>query len=1248
MRKALYIAGSALALLLTTSVYLVLSHSGNAFIWQQIVQRVDPLNGEITDGNLLSGWTIKNLRWDDQSLIFSCDSIALHWQFSAMLDKKLPISLIKIENPSVEIIPASTEPAEEKKQSDSPPEIPVDISIEQITVHNLSFKSEATEIFLDSFTGQLQLDNSGLFLSQLEAGKLDIQVFSFEENTNESESDLSPIVLPIIELPLPIHLNKLTLKEVNFQQGEIKEQIHNLELSVNAEGSELKDLTLQVDHAMASAALSGEITLTGVYPLSIDLKTNIHKPLLDGELENQTLKLHAAGTLDNLQLELNASGPIKALLRGSIQPLNENLPFDASLSWQSLQWPPSSEPKLVTAKNGSLIIAGDLKKYDLRLDTHLEVPKQPATSILLSGSGNLEQLNIETLKLNAPDGHLALTGKVRWKDQISWQGSTSLVNLNPKYWVPTLPGKLSGSVNSHFVLANGHWQVDIPKLSIHGFLRQYPLELAGKASLQQSDSKPLPISGNIDHLEARIGKNSLRVNGTLTEKLALQAQINAPAPQEIHPEIQGLINGDIDISGSPFAPVADFYLKSPQLLFQEFNISNLEANGHIAAGKEISGQADIAIGDFSSPQLSLQNIRLAAEGNEQQHQLIFASDGDPFAASFTIGGSWNTKQWQGQLSKAQLKTPLDQWTLEAPLQLTATPKMQLTLSGQCWLSREAKFCTQPANLSPDKGEVLFQLTQFNLERLAAFYPESFAWKSTLSSQGKAQWENKEPEISLQVKTEPGVLQSGELSFDYDQLEVLANFRQQRLSSSVQFQSQQLGHANIELAVEDIAQQQKLSGNVLLEKLRLDFLTGLIPQLEKLDGELSAKTRLDGTLKEPLLYGQVSLTEGQLSARDDIVSISQLTTELDIQGNKGKIDGSMNVGDGILYLGGQLDWQQLPPTGYVTLKGDSVEFAYPGYLRIKISPDLKFTMDKAMALEGRIVIPWTRIEIKELPVSAVKVSEDAIVMTDQDESDQQSKSAPFKINVDVVLGDDLKLEAYGLKTNLGGHLKLRQEASQSLTGHGSIKLLKGRYRYLGQDLLIQEGNIIFSGPLSNPHLVVDAIRNPETVQADVKVGISVNGPLSRPQWEVYTDPAMSQQEQLSYLLRGRGLENGDDSGLQSLLIGAGVSQFGGVVSSVGEAIGFSDVTLDTEGSGSDTQVTIGGNIAPGLRLQYGAGVFKPIAEIKVRYELMPRLYLQVISGLAQAVDLFYQFKIDTTKKAPGRPGVIPGHTGKKDS
>ena len=70
----------------------------------------------------------------------------------------------------------------------------------------------------------------------------------------------------------------------------------------------------------------------------------------------------------------------------------------------------------------------------------------------------------------------------------------------------------------------------------------------------------------------------------------------------------------------------------------------------------------------------------------------------------------------------------------------------------------------------------------------------------------------------------------------------------------------------------------------------------------------------------------------------------------------------------------------------------------------------------------------------------------------------------------------------------------------------------------------------------------------------------------------------------------------------------------MVSYLDDGVDISDLSLGTSGSGDDIQITIGGNIAPDLRIEYGAGVFSAVSEMKVRYELIPRLYMQTMSGV----------------------------------
>ena len=1230
MKKALIITVAVLGILVLLLTSLLFSHTGNKILWQQVCRHIEGLNGDLVGGQLLNGWTIKQLSWQDSTLDFQADHIQLKWQPFYLLEHKLPVELIEIEQAQLTLHPFPNEASEATPAADSRPlDIPLDINIRNIHIRDFHFVSSAADVQLGSLSTDARLNNNRLILSQSTIDQL--QVLIHTPDTEEPQEDpTTAISLPEVKLPLPIKINHLNLTDSTYQQGSINEAIHKLSLSFDWQDSLINDINLSVDHDMASASLVGQIDLAHQYPLDAVLKAQLHKPLMEGMLDNEQLTLQAKGDLAHLKLSLEGSGPVTATLKGSIDPIQPDLPFNLQLDYEQLSWPLTHEPKQITAQSGTLTFAGNLSAYTMSFNSSIEVPDQPATHVSLKGKGNLNQIQIKQLLLKEPEGQLELSGLLDWQEGIRWQGKTTLVDLNPGLWVPAIPGTLNGSLDVDFLFANNQWQVDIPTLDIKGKLRQLPLALSGKIFAKQASQSVIPIALTIDKLSAVIGQNTLSAHGQLSDRWSMKAKLDAKALQQIYPDLQGSVQGRFDIQGHGLAPSLRYQLESHQLLFQQLSLSGLQATGEISKDEEIKGNTQVAIAELLAGGQSLHNLNLQVQGSEEHHQLTLSVEGQPVSGNLQISGAWKNQQWNGQLSQALINTPLNQWQLEKPLTIAVNSHQQINLSKQCWHSLDAQLCLEPTEVSAEQGTARLQLSNFDVERLKPFFPDDFNWQAALSAKGDIHWQNQQPTARLTLSTTPGTLASGDLTFDYHQLELLADFQNQRLDSSLKFQSKQLGTALVKLSVDDVQEQQALSGKLQLDHLRLDFLTPLAPAVSAIDGVVSAKADLAGTLKNPLIYGDLMLDQGQLNTTTNMVSITDLSTRLTMKGNQATIDGGMKVGEGQLNLGGHINWQQMPPSGEVTLKGEAIDFQYPGILSTKASPDLRFTLGKTMALTGKIVIPWARIEVKELPKSAVKVSDDAIIIT-HGEPEAKIDSAPFNMKVAVILGDDIKLDAYGLATRLEGHLLLIQKPDTSLSGDGSIQLVDGRYLYLGQDLLIEEGKIIFSGPITSPYLMIDAIRNPDKVVDDTRVGIKVNGSVKRPQWEVYTDSAMSQEEQLSYLLRGRGLDSGDSGSVESMLLSLGIKQFGGVLTSAGEAIGLSDVTLETEGSGDDTQVTIGGNIAPGLRLSYGAGVFNSIAEIKIRYELMPQLYVQAVSGLAQAVDVFYRFKIESDEK-----------------
>ncbi|MFQ8717443.1 MAG: translocation/assembly module TamB domain-containing protein [Enterobacter hormaechei] len=296
------------------------------------------------------------------------------------------------------------------------------------------------------------------------------------------------------------------------------------------------------------------------------------------------------------------------------------------------------------------------------------------------------------------------------------------------------------------------------------------------------------------------------------------------------------------------------------------------------------------------------------------------------------------------------------------------------------------------------------------------------------------------------------------------------------------------------------------------------------------------------------------------------------------------------------------------------------------VRLDVSPDVVFEATPSLfTLDGRVDVPWARIVVHEVPESAVGVSSDEVKHNENLKPDEQ-KTAGIPINSNLIVhgGNNVRLDAFGLKARLTGDLKVAQD-QQGLGLNGQINIPEGRFHAYGQDLIVRKGELLFSGPPDQPVLNIEAIRNPKP-EDDVIAGVRVTAPpmnlrqRSSLTGHVATGSAF-------YLLRGLGLDSqqGDVAAMTSMLVGLGVAQSGQVVGKIGETFGVSNLALDTQGVGDSSQVVVSGYVLPGLQVKYGVGIFDSLATLTLRYRLMPKLYLEAVSGVDQALDLLYQFE-----------------------
>lgn len=1277
-RIFLWLMGLIFLLLIGVSL-LGFTHQGNKWLWQQAKSALPSLKGELVAGQLGYGWTLEGVGWQDELVDVTVDRAVLDWDLGKLLQGKLWIKSLDVTHPVVRVAESEPVPEEPTEPFVWRP-LPLRIQFDSLKVADLDLAVPGVVVTLKALDIGATLNRQGLIVrgpvldglnivlaeapkdaadhkkpadkakppakpSQSKAAtdkqdKQDKQDNSAslaatspegakadKRGKDKAASKPGPISLPAIRLPFPIQLEGLNATKLRYQQGELIEGLDTLLLSATAKEERIDVRELSLRHDMADLALSGHVRLVDDYPLSLTLEAKARKGLKQWELDTEQAKLTLDGSVGKLALALQAKGPVAANLKGTLGALDPDLPFDLALDWKRLGWPlhkPTKDEPSYQLDKGSLSAKGKLSGYQFALNTGGKGTDVPPFKLAIEGKGDLTQLGRIELLLNALTGELKLDGKLAWSKGVRWQGTTEFKEINPAELVPEIKGKLAGKIVSRFEMTEaGHWQLALPELKVDGKLNQYPLALKGELSGNDKMEWTIPA------LALQSGPNHLQAKGALTAQAwKLDADLDAPQLGGIYPGLKGDIKGQVRLTGSQQAPRINADLASSRLSYAGTVLKGIAIKGNVLASDKPAGELALTVASLVQGANTLSQLALNLSGDLNRHGLTLTMKGDPVAADLSINGSLRGDHWRGALSELKLKTPLKRWTLTAPWALdVALSKQQLTMGDLCLGSQGATLCVKGSQISAAQGSLELALNAFDLKRLRPWLPDNFRWQAVLSADGRASWRGSQPTLHATVRTTPGTLVADELKTDYQRLELGVDFERQQAAIRLDFASQKIGNIDTDLLIKEPAGRGLLSGQLKFDSLKLTTFAPLIPEVRSLQGVISADARFDGTLASPLLYGELDLKDGEVQTHSDMVTLSKLVTRLKIQGNRAELDGSMMVGKGPLTLGGWLSWAKQPVTGSLTIKGKDLEAQYPGMGRVRVTPDIAISLGEETKVSGQVDIPWSRILVKTLPESAVAVSDDVTVIYDDLPPVPKAEPLPMEIKLAIRLGDDVRLEAMGLKTKMTGALNIRQDPSKPLSGNGQLELKDGRFKAYGQNLIIKEGRIIFSGPIDQPYLNIETYRDPDTIEDSVTVGVRVTGPTAKPKITVYSEPQMAQSEQLSYLLRGKGLQtSGEDGGFNGLLVAGAVSQASGVVSSIGESLGMSDVALDTAGSGDDTQVTLSAYLLPGLQFQYGVGVFSPIAEFKLRYEVMPRLYLQAMSGVAQAVDIFYRFTL----------------------
>ena len=1209
-------------------------------------------------GKVTGGWrdlTLKNVRYTQPGVAVDAGEFHLAVDLKCLWHSSVCVNDIALSNINVAIDSSKMPPAAPVKEEDSGPlnlSTPYPITLKRFALNNVNIKIDDTTVSVMDFTSGLQWQEKNLTLTPTTLQGLLIALPKVadvaqkevvepkidnpqpqEKPLGETMTELfsKPVLPEMVDVHLPLNLNVESFSGEQLRiTGDTDLTVYKMLLKVSSIDGNMKLDALDVDSSQGTVNASGTAQLINDWPVDITLNSTLNMDPLKGE----KVKLKVGGEVrKQLEVGVNLSGPVDVSLRAQAQLAEAGLPFNIEVNSKQLYWPFTGE-KQFQADDLKMKLGGKMTDYTLSFRTAVKGQGVPPADITIDAKGNERQVSLDKLTVAALEGKTELTALLDWQQAISWRGELALRGINTAKVAPDWPSKLDGLIKTNGSLYGGTWQMNVPEVKITGNVKQNKVNVEG--SVRGNSYMQWTIPG----LHVALGNNTADVKGELGVKdLNLDANIDAPKLDNMLPGLGGTAKGLVKIRGTVDAPQLLADITARGLRWQELSIAQVRVDGEVKSTDQIAGNLDVRVERIAQPGVNIGLVHLAAKGNEKQHALQLQIQGEPVSGQLALSGSFARKEerWKGALSNTRFQTPVGPWSVNRDIALDyRNLEQKISIGPHCWVNPNAELCVPQTIDAGAAGHAIVNLNRFDLAMLKPFMPEETQASGVFSGNADVTWDTTKEGLPQGKVTLSGrnvkvtqIVNNAPLPVAFDTLNLNADLHNNRAELGWLIRLTNNGQLDGQVQVTDPQGRRNLGGNVNIRNFSLAMINPIFSRGEKAEGKLNANLRLGGNAMSPLLFGQMQLNgidvDGNFMPFD--MQPSQIT--MNFNGASSTLQGDIRTQQGQISLNGDADWRQIDNwRARIAAKGSRVRITVPPMVRLDVSPDIVFNATPSLfTLDGNVDIPWARIVVKEVPESAVGVSSDEVMLnSDLKPEKTQSASIPINSNLNIHVGNNVRLDAFGLKARLTGDLKVAQD-KQGLGLNGQINIPEGRFHAYGQDLIVRKGELLFSGPPDQPLLNIEAIRNPESTENDVIAGVRVTGTADQPKAEVFSDPAMSQQEALSYLVRGQGLDSGqsDSAAMTSMLIGMGVAQSGQLVGKIGETFGVSNLALDTQGVGDSSQVVVSGYVLPGLQVKYGVGIFDSLATLTLRYRLMPKLYLEAVSGVDQALDLLYQFE-----------------------
>jgi translocation and assembly module TamB len=1106
--------------------------------------------------------------------------------------------------------------------------------MEGIAFTGLVIERSGLQITATSAAGQWQL--LGLLGGQVPIQSLefaDLQVHLEPATTDPP----SKFVWPSLNSVMPVTLERLTIDRFRYRSGPDSLALETISAagSINLLGIELRELILRQPEQQL--ALQGTIRAKPPYRLNIALQWHTEfqqnhfegEARLGGNLATMTIEHRLAAPFS-----LSTSGTLISGAdwdRGTLNPLaiSVNVVNDWTIDNRTV-WP---DLPAINSR-GQLRLTGSLDNYQLQgaFDLSLQSPSPlPTQQVAVDLRGDRQGLHLEHIDLHSEAGKLGIQGDLAWQTTPNWQLAINLDEVDPGYFLDQkLSGKLAGMLSTTGSYTDQGLSVDAEIDQLTGSLNGYPVTLRGQLSSRQGVYSSRGFT-------AQIGDNHLRVNGEWDGKTPLNWQLTANNLAELYPGLSGklLSTGQVSSRGGTLSPdhlpVIQGTASAEKLAFDGHSIRSLDLRLNI--DKDGQQHIDLALsGSLAGDQQRETDLQLKASGRPEKHHYQLSATQQDLTLTLQGSGHWQQGEWQTRISDSKIGAPLiGNWQLDNGVEGRIS-EHGAELKAHCWKQLDRAACGHLTWHQKTGIKTTATLHHLPLQWLQPWLPGNSALTGEINGDLKlAGWdETLVGQLSLSTAAarftvDDRAKKRRQVILDNTDLDI--RLAEQRLELTGNTEFTDTGNARIQLHWPMAEADRAIDGTLHLELDKLDWLNPFVTSVDELQGRANAFIRFAGTADRPVLSGQLQLNG--LSAYVPQLGIHLANGDLQLKyrdRTSWQLDGTVDSGEGSLAMNGLFevhrpdDWR-----GELFLTGVGVKTVDLETIKASLSPTLKIVVTpEQLHITGKIQVPDAEIALKDMPASAVTVSEDALII------DQtipvEKKRPPLNLLADVILelGDNIQFSGFGIHGQITGKLRLSEKPTQPVRAEGILQIVNGIYRIYGQALTIDSGRLVFQGAPDNPLIHARASR---TV-GDTLVGIQIDGVPGTLTSDLFSSPTLPQTEILAMLITGKSLAGTTQTEGSTLINAAaslGFSQSGSLTGQLQRQLGLDVLSVSSDGGIEESAITFGKYLTPRLYASYIQNIVSPNAGLLLEYSVSKKFKIRAESGATQSMDILWRIE-----------------------